>query len=84
MNAMNATTPDEQAINEVYDELRSARTKHNEFHSAHEGLSVIHEEYRELESEVYKRREQRDNDRLRKEAMQIAAMAIRFMVDITG
>lgn len=66
----------------VQEELRVALLKHGRFHSAHEGIAVIMEEVDELKAEVWKRREERDPGLLIKEARQIAAMAVRFIVEI--
>lgn len=73
---------DEKVLNDIADELKRARDGHSPLHSAHEGIAVIEEEYIELREEVYKKRENRDLDKMRKEAIQIAAMAVRFIVDL--
>jgi hypothetical protein len=51
-------------------------------HSAHEGLAVLLEEVDELKAEVWKKPAQRDVAAMRKEAIQIAAMALRFVLDV--
>ena len=51
--------------------------------SFHEGYAVILEELEELWDEVKLKPHMRSKEKLRVEAMQIAAMAIRFMVDLT-
>lgn len=66
----------------VENELRRAMGKHPEFNSAHEGYAVILEELDELWTEVMKR--EKSSHALREEAIQVAAMAIRFVIDITG
>lgn len=66
----------------VNDELVSALTKHPSMHSAHEGYSVILEEMDELKEEVWKRQSKRNMERMREEAVQVAAMAIRFILDV--
>jgi hypothetical protein len=68
---------------ELDDQLRKAITKHAAFHNAHEGYAVILEELDELWDEV--RAWQPDNHNmpeLRKEALHVAAMAIRFIKDV--
>jgi NTP pyrophosphatase (non-canonical NTP hydrolase) len=65
---------------EVLKELRDAMKKFDRFNSAHEGFAVIQEEIDELWDEVKKRT--KSKGRMREEAIQIAAMAIRFAVDI--
>jgi hypothetical protein len=63
-------------------ELHGARALHDTFHSAHEGYTVILEEVYELWAEVMKKREQRNRPRMAAEAIQIAAMGARFVLDI--
>jgi len=69
-----------KAVRDVVDELAQARAKFPAFNSAHEGYAVILEELDELWLEVQKK--DRSQKFMRKEAMQVAAMAIRFMEDI--
>lgn len=67
----------------VKSECESA-TEHNKpFNSPEEGLAVIMEEFEELKAEVFTKPEARTMVKLRSEATQLAAMAIRFMVDLT-
>jgi len=68
------------AVHDVVEELRRATAKHPPMHSAHEGYAVILEEMDELWLEV--RIQNPDRQRQRNEAMQVAATAIRFMLDI--
>ena len=63
-------------------ELIRARGLHSEFNSAHEGYAVILEELDELKAEVWKKRQERDRGAMRAEAIQIAAMAVRFALEI--
>ena len=51
------------------------------FNSYHEGYAVIKEELDELWEEVKKYPKQ-DNENLKKEAIQIGAMALRFVYDL--
>jgi len=53
-----------------------------DFHSAHEGFAVLLEEVDELKAEVWKSPKRRDYAAMRTEAIQIAAMALRFLVDV--
>lgn len=69
------------AFKEVLAELNRATEKYGSFTSTHEGYAVILEELDELWDEV---KTNGSNERLRKEATQVAAMAIRFMLDCTG
>lgn len=67
---------------EVVEELRKAINKFGKFNSAHEGFAVLNEEVDELWDHVKTNQSKRDIQAMRKEAVQIAAMAIRFAVDI--
>jgi len=69
------------ALKAVHVELRRARSKFPAFHSAHEGIAVLREEYLELEKEVFKRKKKRRRGRMYDEAKQVAAIAVRFMLD---
>lgn len=67
-------------VSEVLDELRRARSKFPKFNSAHEGYAVLLEEVDELWDEVkHGSRERQCN-----EAVQVAAMALRFLIDVCG
>lgn len=68
------------AVNEAAAELARAQAKHGPMHGPHEGYAVILEELDELWEEV--RAQKHDKDAMRKEALQVAAMAIRFVVDV--
>ena len=70
------------AIKEVAKEHGKAIAIYQPFHSAHEGYAVLLEEVRELEKEVFKRPGRRSRLLMRKEAIQVAAMALRFIVDV--
>ena len=61
-------------------EFQRAAELHPKFNSAHEGYAVILEEMDELKAEVWKRHH--DMDAMRKEAVQVAAMALRFLADV--
>lgn len=62
----------------VMGELQRAQKKFPPFASPHEGWAIIWEELDEMWEEV------RKNDRFRakEEAVQVAAMAIRYLIDI--
>jgi hypothetical protein len=68
-------------IDDIKEEFSRATSKHGKFNSAHEGYAVILEEMDELWEEVKKQYEKRDRDKMRLEAIQVATMAIRFIVD---
>lgn len=62
----------------VRQELLSATGKFGPFASAHEGYAVLKEEVEELWDEI---KGGQDRDRMREEAVQVAAMAMRFVLD---
>jgi hypothetical protein len=69
-----------EILQEVQNELDKATNKFGSFASAHEGYAVLLEEVDELWEEV----KMRDKSvlRMQEEAIQIAAMAIRFVMDV--
>ena len=72
----------EEAMGRIMAEYARAARLHARFNSAHEGYAVIYEEMDELWEEVKQNRARRSSDRLRKEAIQAAAMLMRFIVDL--
>ena len=68
----------DEAFDIVKEELEQATTRYGQFNSSHEGYAVILEELDELWDEI----KGNNNTLLRKEAKQVAAMAIRFLIDI--
>ena len=70
------------AANDVLEELQSAEQAFRPMYSGHEGLAIIEEEFIELRTEVFIKQKNRDVQKMYKEAKQLAAMAIRFMVDV--
>lgn len=69
-----------QAAAEVLSEVVAARRKHPPMNSGHEGYAVILEELDELWDLV--KGQTLDLAEARKEARQVAAMAIAFMVEV--
>jgi hypothetical protein len=68
---------------EVLEELQRAVAKHpRSFNSSHEGYAVILEELDELWDEVKRQSDDRSYARMRKEAVQVGAMALRFILDV--
>lgn len=61
-----------------------AKAKHGpqKFNSPHEGYAVLLEEVYELWDEV--RKSKHDKELMRKEAIQVAAMAVRFIDELTN
>ncbi|MDA8178332.1 MAG: hypothetical protein M0T69_02160 [Deltaproteobacteria bacterium] len=72
----------DKAIALIIREFAQATSMNGAFHSAHEGLAVILEELDELKEEVWKKARNRDPDAMIKEAKQVGAMAMRFLVDV--
>ena len=69
------------AIQLAEEELHNATKKYGPFKSHHEGYAIILEELDELWDEVKKKHP--DKEILKAEAKQVAAMALRFMIDLT-
>lgn len=65
---------------DMENELRSSMDKYPLFNSAHEGYAVILEELDELWDEIKKK--QPDEKRLREEAIQVGAMAMKFILSM--
>ena len=71
----------DQLLLDISTELDEATATNAPFHSAHEGYAVILEEVDELWDEIKKKPANRNTIEMRKEAIQVAAMAIRFIMD---
>ena len=71
-------------IREIQDEYGYATYNFGKFNSAHEGYAVILEELEELKQEVFEKKENRSVVEMRREALQVATMAIRFIYDVCG
>ncbi len=69
-------------MREIEQELLRAIDMHSSFNSAHEGYSVILEELDELWVEVKKAKSKRNPVDLHDEAVQVAAMAARFVMEL--
>lgn len=65
---------------QVAAEVRRAEAKHPPMHSPHEGWSVIYEELEELREHV--RGDTGRSAEARKEAIQIAAMGLRYALNL--
>lgn len=70
-------------VDEVHNEVFSAVAQWPGMHSAHEGYAVLLEEMDELKAHVWTNQKRRDLEAMRKEAIQVAAMAVRFVLDIS-
>lgn len=80
--AENRTAAKAKALADINRESTQAMEDYPAFHSAHEGYAVILEELDELWDEVRQPKIHRSNKQMRSEAIQVAAMALRFVVDI--
>lgn len=68
---------------EIQAELERAQALFpNPQHSAREGFAVLLEEVDELKAHVWANQSQRDLAAMRKEAVQVAAMAARFIIEV--
>ena len=72
----------EAVLGLVKQELIFAMAHFQPFNSAHEGYAVILEELDELWDEI--KRKDRSEPNMRGEALQVAAMGLRFIVDLEG
>ena len=69
------------SLADVFREWERAKKLHpTDFNSAHEGFAVLQEEVDELWAEVKKR--DKDPSDMYVEAVQVAAMALRFLTDV--
>jgi len=73
----------EAILNLIGDEYVSARSKYSKFHSSHEGFAVIKEEVDELWELVKQNKGIYSSPKMQKECIQIAAMALAFILDLT-
>ena len=67
---------------EAVAEVLRARERWPKMNSAHEGYAVLLEEVDELKAHVWTNQKNRDYSAMRKEAIQVAAMALALVVEI--
>lgn len=72
----------EIAVVAICREYNRATALHGKFHSVHEGYAILHEEVDELWDEVKKKAINRDSKKMAREAIQVGAMALRFLEDL--
>lgn len=77
-------SPTAKALVEIAAEHAAAAERYPAFNTAHEGYAVLLEEVDELWAHVKVRQGKRDVAAMRREAVQVAAMALRFVVDVCG
>lgn len=70
----------EHILKDVYDEVKKAETKHPPMNSPHEGWAVLFEEVDELWEHV--RADTGRSEEARKEAIQVAAMGVRYILNL--
>jgi len=70
------------AVQHAERELHFACVNWPPFNSAHEGFAVLKEEVDELWAHVKTNQTKRDLAAMRKEAIQVAAMALRFAAEV--
>lgn len=72
----------DKALEEVYNEIARAKAKHpGDMHNFHEGYAILLEEVDELWDEVKKSKH--DKAKIKEEAIQVAAMALRIVTELT-
>ena len=71
----------EQYVARIVDEFNRASAKFKPFNSKHEGYAVLAEEVEELWDDI---KSDADWDHLETEAIQVAAMALRFLNDVVA
>lgn len=72
----------DKVVTDVVKELQTAIETHSLFTSAHQAYAIILEELDELWDEIKKKKSIRDERNMRAEAVQVAAMAIKFIVSM--
>lgn len=70
-------------VTDIDKEFTHATQNHPKFNSRHEAYAVLEEEFLELRDEVFKNHTKTPEAKIRqrKEAVQVAAMAMRFIYD---
>lgn len=63
-------------------EVNRAAMDYRAFTSPHEGYAILLEKMDDLKEQVWKKPGTRDFNAMRKEAVQVAAMALRFIADV--
>lgn len=82
VDARYATARVDAFLNMVRSEVLRAMVNYPPMNSPHEGYAVILEEVEELWDEVRKKPSEQNHEAMRHEVQQIAAMAVRFAVEL--
>jgi len=69
-------------LEKVKVEVERAESLYPPMSSVHEGHSILKEEQEELWDEIKKSPKKRDFTKIEEEAVQVAAMAVRFLLDL--
>lgn len=72
----------QQVLTDIETEVARAEALWPPINSAHEGYAVLLEEVDELKEHVWMNQKRRDVSAMRKEAIEVAAMAVRFIRDV--
>ena len=75
------TMTHEKVIEAVVKEYTECCAKYVAFSSLHEGHSILREEFEELWDEIKMKAENRDLEAVKQEAVQVAACAMRILLD---
>ena len=68
----------------VKEEIDKSESKYGPFHSLHEGLAVLREEYKELEEAIFWGVNETGNTQcVKNEAIQVAAMAMKIAMMVS-
>jgi len=84
MGYLNAELEIPRSVHFAMKELEQAQNNWPAFNSAHEGFAVLQEEFEELKAHVWTNQKKRDLEAMYKEAIQVAAMALRFAEEVCG
>ncbi len=83
LSGIDDSTLEGEVLQAIQNEYRSAAANWPAFNSAHEGFAVIQEEFnKELWEHVCTNQKKRDIAAMKKEAIQVAAMAMRFAIEV--
>ncbi len=70
-----------QTVADLLEEVARGK-RHGQYNSAHEAYAVIREELDELWDEIKRKDHKRDSEKIQSEALQVAATAFRFVLEL--